>query len=33
MRMGNGRRAKALRFVVTVLLALWLAVYLAPKAC
>ena len=30
--MGEGRWARALRFAVTVLLALWLAVYLAPHA-
>lgn len=31
--MGNGRRAKALRFVVSVLIILAVMVYITPKAC
>jgi len=32
MRMGDGRRAKALRFAVVFLAVLWLLVYIAPNA-
>ena len=31
--MGDGRWAKALRFVVTLLAVLWLLTALSPKAC
>lgn len=33
MRMGNGRGARALRFVVMFLAVFALLVYIAPKAC
>ena len=33
MQMGNGRRAKALRYAVSFAAALLLLAYLAPKAC
>ena len=33
MRMGNNRRAKALRFVVCLVIVLALAIAFAPKAC
>lgn len=31
--MGNGRWAKALRLAVAFIIAFWLMVYMAPKAC
>lgn len=31
--MGKGRRAKALRFLVCVVVAALLLIYIAPKAC
>lgn len=31
--MGNGRWAKALRFVVCFIIILWLMIYISPKAC
>ena len=33
MQMGNGRRAKALRYAVSFAAVLLLLAYLAPKAC
>ena len=33
MRMGNGRRAKALRFAVCFTIILAVMVYISPKAC
>ena len=33
MRMGDGRWAKALRFVVVFLAVVWLLVYIGPKVC
>lgn len=33
MRMGNGRRAKALRFAVCFLMILAIMIYISPKAC
>lgn len=32
MRMGDGRRAKTLRFVAVILAVLWLLVYIGPNA-
>lgn len=33
MQMGNGRWAKALRFLVCLTITFWVLAYISPKAC